>query len=84
MLFYTEDDIEDYVKEYAKKIREKTIDEFLDLLISETCENCRICEPRLSAEFNPRIACSDEGYVKWYIKLANQLKEVKSNDGQRM
>lgn len=54
--------------------RRKVIDEFLELLISETCEDCKECEPRLSTDWMPKFACCEEGYVKFYMKLAEQLK----------
>ena len=49
------------------------IDEFVDFLITETCEGCRECEPRSNCEFP--IACVEEGRAKWLLAMAKRWKE---------
>lgn len=47
----------------------KDIDNFVDFLITENCEGCTECDPRLED-----FACCEAGRAKWFLKMAEKFK----------
>lgn len=50
------------------------IDKFVDLLITELCEGCTECEPRLDPDWKPNFVCCTEGKIKWLLDCAERFK----------
>ena len=50
------------------------IDDFVSFLIEQNCEGCKECEPRLSADWTPNLACVEEGRAKWLLAMAKEYK----------
>ena len=55
------------------------IDKFVDFLITELCEGCTECEPRLDPDWKPNFACVEEGRAKWLINMAEKWKAERNN-----
>ena len=54
------------------------IDRFVDYLITENCEGCKQCEPRLSTRWSNGVICAAEGEAKWLLDMAERFKEVQN------
>lgn len=59
----------------SKEAKEE-IDLFVNFVISEMCQGCTECEPRLPEGWMDQgLACTIEGKAKWLMALAKEFKE---------
>jgi len=61
---------------------ENLIDRFVEYLIIENCEGCKLCEPRLSSDWS-NVVCMNEGETKWLMHMAENFKKGVPHDTQR-
>ena len=50
------------------------IDRFVEYLISELCQGCTECEPRLSDEWNETV-CLHQNDAKWMMEMAKNFQK---------
>lgn len=50
------------------------IDKFVEYLISELCQGCTECEPRLSDEWNETV-CLHQNDAKWMMEMAKNFQK---------
>ena len=50
------------------------IDDFVDFLITEQCQGCTECEPRLPSKWKPGFACCIQGIAKDFMEQGKQYK----------
>ena len=77
---------DEYISElFAVKVNtalvSNIIDKFVDFLITENCEGCGECEPRLSEAWS-NVCCVEAGKAKWLLEQANRFKEMVKNERQ--
>ena len=60
--------------ELRKEVAEK-IDKFVDFFILNNCGGCTECEPRLSSDWFPNMACCEEGRAKWFLQMSEEFKK---------
>lgn len=59
---------------FLEEMGEDLLNDFVNFLTSELCEDCKECEPRLSPEWMPKgLACKTEGEVKWLISKKDEF-----------
>lgn len=50
------------------------IDKFVEFLINANCNGCKLCEPRLSKQWQKTV-CVEEGRAKWFLQMAAEFKK---------